>query len=225
MGSMAHEVQRDRDDGIDPMTGLPRYPVFAREFDGLAAQMGGDGALSLGLLDIDWFARLNRDHGTAAGDGVLVYLAEGIRARAPQGARIYRYGGDAFAVLMPDTEKEDAFLVMTALREALAGDAVVKAEGKPVELTLGLTAGVATCPDDGSSALEVARKANEAMYRGKVQGGNKVCLAREEKMMTKTSHYAQGQLHGLSRLAKREGLGEAVLLREALDDLLRKYNA
>jgi len=51
-----------------------------------------------------------------------------------------------------------------------------------------------------------------------------VCLAREEKMVTKTSHYQQGQLLGLRRLAEREGIGEAVLLREALNDLLRKYN-
>jgi hypothetical protein len=44
-------------------------------------------------------------------------------------------------------------------------------------------------------------------------------------MVTKTSHYTQGQLAGLARLAKRMGAGEAVLLREALDDVLRKYNA
>jgi hypothetical protein len=69
------------------------------------------------------------------------------------------------------------------------------------------------------------RKASEALYRAKVGGRNKVCLAREERMVTKTSHYAQGQLYGLSRLAKRKGVGEAVLLREALDDLLRKYNS
>ncbi len=44
-------------------------------------------------------------------------------------------------------------------------------------------------------------------------------------MVTKTSHYTQGQLLGLRRLSEREGFGEAVLLREALNDLLRKYNA
>ena len=44
-------------------------------------------------------------------------------------------------------------------------------------------------------------------------------------MVTKTTHYTQGQLEGLSRLAKREGLNEATLLREALDDLLRKRNS
>jgi len=71
----------------------------------------------------------------------------------------------------------------------------------------------------------VFRKASEALYRAKTGGRNRVCLAREERMVTKTSYYTQGQLAGLSRLAKREGLNEAVMLREALDDLLRKYNA
>jgi predicted DNA-binding protein len=62
------------------------------------------------------------------------------------------------------------------------------------------------------------------MYRSKAAGRSKVSLAREERMVTKTSHYTQGQLDRLSNLAKREGLGEAVLLREAMDDLLRKYS-
>jgi hypothetical protein len=69
----------------------------------------------------------------------------------------------------------------------------------------------------------VLRKAEDAMFRAKTVGRNKVCLAREERMVAKLSHYTQGQLNRLSQLAKKEGVGEAVLLREALDDLLRKY--
>ena len=65
---------------------------------------------------------------------------------------------------------------------------------------------------------------SDALHRAKTTGRNKVSLAREERMITKTSHYTQGQLERLSELATREGVGEAVLLREALDDLLRKYS-
>ena len=55
-------------------------------------------------------------------------------------------------------------------------------------------------------------------------GRSRVCLAREEKMVTKTSHYTAEQLQQLTKLSKREGIGEAVLLREALDALLQKYD-
>jgi hypothetical protein len=72
--------------------------------------------------------------------------------------------------------------------------------------------------------VEVVRKSEGALYRAKAGGRNRVCLSREEKMVTKTSHYTYEQLQRLSELAKKEGLGEAVLLREALDDLLKKYD-
>ncbi len=62
------------------------------------------------------------------------------------------------------------------------------------------------------------------MYRAKNTGRNKVCLAREEKMVTKTSHCTQEQLERSSKLAEAEGGGEAVILREALDDVLKKYD-
>ena len=93
-------------------------------------------------------------------------------------------------------------------------------------LTLPFTfsTGLSAYPDDGSRAQEVIRKADGAMYRAKNTGRNEVCLAIEEKMMTKTSHYTQEQLERLSKTAKAKGVGEAVILREALDDVLKKYD-
>ena len=68
------------------------------------------------------------------------------------------------------------------------------------------------------------RKAESALFRAKANGSNKVALAREEKMIPKTSHYTNDQLKCLTKLSKREGVGEAILLREALDMLLKKYD-
>ena len=67
------------------------------------------------------------------------------------------------------------------------------------------------------------RKADGALYRAKLGGRNKVMLAFEERMAPKTAHFTMTQLERLSELAKDQGAGEAVLLREALDDLLVKY--
>jgi predicted signal transduction protein with EAL and GGDEF domain len=138
---------------------------------------------------------------------------------------VYRYGGDAFMLLLPDVEKEQAFLVAESLRSAIASGPVVGANESAMESSVTVSCGVAAYPDDGDAAPALLRKVCEALYRAKVGGRNKVALAREEKMVTKTVHYTQGQLEGLTRLARREGLNEATLLREALDDLLRKYNS
>jgi predicted DNA-binding protein len=62
------------------------------------------------------------------------------------------------------------------------------------------------------------------MVRGKHGGRNRVNLAREEKMVTKTAHYTTEQLQRLTKLSKREGVGEAIILREALDAVLKKYD-
>ena len=87
-----------------------------------------------------------------------------------------------------------------------------------------ITVGMATAGMDASRYAELVRKADSALYRAKVNGRNKVAMAREDKMIPKTSHYTQEQLQRLSKLAKAEGIGEAILLREALDMLLKKYD-
>ena len=212
--------------GSDRVTRLETYEAFAAAFESaVGAAESESGRVSLVLVDIDWFKRLNDEHGMAAGDHVLALLARHLQAAFEGAGQVYRYGGDSFAALLADTEKEDAFLMMEQARQGFVGDHSVPCEGGEKTLALALSAGVATFPDDGNNVQAVLRKTNEAMYRAKVSGRNKVCLAREEKMVTKTTHYTQGQLEGLSRLSKREDIGEAVLLREALDDLLRKYNA
>ena len=83
---------------------------------------------------------------------------------------------------------------------------------------------MATAFLDASRYAELVRKADGALYRAKAQGGNRIAMAKEEKMIPKTSHYTQDQLQRLSMLSKREGIGEAILLREALDMLIRKYD-
>ena len=87
-----------------------------------------------------------------------------------------------------------------------------------------LSVGMATAFEDASRCAELVRKADGALFRAKVAGGNKVAMAKEEKMVPKTSHFTQDQLQRLAKLAKREGVGEAILLREAVDLLLKKYD-
>jgi diguanylate cyclase (GGDEF)-like protein len=202
------------------------FEAFADEFQrDLNRAIEDDAVLSLVLFDIDWFGKANADHGREVGDALLGELASYLNNAIEGRGRVMRYGGDAHMAVLPGVEKEEAFLFAEHARRGFDRKHIVTVDGRAVELSLTLSAGVASYPDDDAKAAELFRKVNEALYRAKVSGRNKACLAREEKMQTKTSHYTQGQLAGLARLAKREGIGEAVLLREALTDVLRKYNS
>lgn len=206
--------------------GRPYFETFAAVFQSLLDEaVAQDTALSLVLFDIDWFGKVNADHGRVVGDAAIAALASTLSDVVGGHGQVMRYGGDAHMAILPGVEKEEAFLLAERARKMFDRNHVVSVDDGKVELALTLSAGVASYPDDDTKAPELVRKANEALYRAKVSGRNKACLAREEKMQTKTSHYTQGQLAGLARLAKREGIGEAVLLREALNDVLRKYNS
>jgi len=207
----------------DALTGVLKYEAFVDAFARWAAEADEEeGSLSLAMADLDGFARVNAEHGRAAGDEALKAMA-GHLARAVAGSgSVYRYGGDEFLVLLPRMEKEPAFLALERARESFAREHALEVDGTTATVRLAFSVGIATYPDDGSRLQDLLRKASDAVYRAKSRGGDAVYLARDERMVTKTSHYTQGQLARLSALAKREGVGEAVLLREALDGLLRK---
>ena len=173
----------------------------------------------------DQFGQINETFGQDYGDAVIGLLEAQLAASLADAGRVFRYGGDAFMVLFENIEKEQAFLHIEEARKHFDATHTVTLNKKPQDITVSVSCGVAAYPDDAAKVNEVIRKCSEALYRAKISGRNKVSLAREEKMVTKTTHYTTGQLDGLQRLAKREGLNEATLLREALDDILRKYNS
>ena len=202
----------------DALTGLRSREALESRMRELLAAADASQAVSVAVFDVDLLGQVNREKGRTAGDAMIASLAGAVSAQfSGPSTGVYRYGGDAVAVLFEATEKERAFMAVEEFRRGFSGTAA----GGPI----GVSAGVAAFPDDGATVDTVCIKATEALYRAKVTGRDKTCLAREEKMVTKTSHYTQGQLMGLRRLAEREGIGEAVLLREALNDLLRKYNS
>jgi diguanylate cyclase (GGDEF)-like protein len=220
---MSQRVPRIPENGTaeyarDPLTGLMGRTECEALLDESVqrASVSGD-SVSVAIVDIDLFGRVNRERGREAGDTLLRELGGAMVRHFGASATVSRFGGDAFAVLFEGMEKERTFLLLEAFRKG-------KEEEGGVFSSLTLSVGLASYPDDGVRAGDIVNKAGEALYRAKVTGRNRVCLAREEKMVTKTSHYMQGQLMGLRRLAEREGISDAVLLREALNDLLRKYN-
>ncbi len=182
----------------------------------MEAHPEGDAELVIAVIDLDNFLHINEFFGREAGDRMLIdtglYLADSL----PAEAKIFRIAGDEFGILFPGMEKEEVFLLMEQKRASFG----IKAPDGEI---MTISVGIAAAFDDASRYQELMRKAESAMFRAKYSGRNKVALAREEKMVPKTSHYTADQLRRLTALSKREGVGEAILLREALDMLLKKY--
>lgn len=126
--------------------------------------------LSLLFLDLDGFKNVNDAHGHLLGSRALVETAEVIRACSRESDIVARFGGDEFAVVLPDTGASGAWSVAQRIRERLAGHKFLVAEGLEVRLTVSI--GIATLPDSASSSDELIEAADAAMYRVKDRGKN-----------------------------------------------------
>jgi diguanylate cyclase (GGDEF)-like protein len=192
---------------------------FASHFEKAAAAQR---SFTLAFLDLDKFLKINEKYGHSAGDELLQSISSLICSVVPDESIVARYGGDEFAVLFPDIEREQALLLLETLRNnTVAMKFDLPSVGGISAVTI--SAGLATYPVDGNTQNELVRKADQALYRAKEFGGNSVRLSYAERMVPKTTHYTQTQLERLTKLAETEEVGEAVLLREALDMLLLKY--
>jgi diguanylate cyclase (GGDEF)-like protein len=209
---------------LDALTGLINRKGFEEKLKAavLHAQES-DRPLSLGFFDIDHFKRLNDGLGHEAGDAIIKAVGDIIQSMAGEKGVVCRYGGEEYTLIFPDAEREQAFLIMEGIRGEIERQTSFSDGKKEVNAQLTISGGIASYPIDAQDENELLRKVDQALYRGKSSGRNKIVLAYEEKMAPKTSHYTLTQLERLSELAKEQGVGEAVLLREALDNLLIKY--
>lgn len=137
--------------------------------------------LSLLFLDLDGFKMVNDSHGHLAGSRALVEAAAIIRSCARETDVVARFGGDEFALILPDTGREGAVSVATRIRERISGARFLTADALDVRLTASI--GVATLPDTAASAEDLLKAADMAMYQVKAIGKNGIHIAtsREEE--------------------------------------------
>ena len=132
--------------------------------------------LSLLFLDLDGFKSVNDRHGHLCGSRALIEAASVIRSCARETDTPARFGGDEFALVLPDTGSDGAVAVAERVRERIAAYSFLRAsDGLDIRLTASV--GVATLPDVAASAEELIKAADTAMYRVKEQGKNGVLLA------------------------------------------------
>jgi diguanylate cyclase (GGDEF)-like protein len=135
--------------------------------------------LSLLFIDLDGFKAVNDTHGHLCGSRALVEAAAVIRGSARETDVVARFGGDEFALVLPDTGAEGAYAVGERTRERIAAHAFLAADGLNIRLTASV--GVATLPDAAMSAEELMQAADAAMYEVKDRGKNGIQAARSTR--------------------------------------------
>ena len=132
-------------------------------------------SFSLAIIDIDDFKLFNDTEGHLAGDDVLKNIANIAKESLRVIDVIARFGGEEFIVIMPQTEKEEAFLVAERIRKSVKEQLPHTWKVFPRE-NITITAGVATFPSDGKDRKELIRNADKALYKGKMEGKDKTAL-------------------------------------------------
>lgn len=132
--------------------------------------------LSLLFIDLERFKGVNDQHGHLCGSRALVEVSRIIRDCSRESDVVARYGGDEFAVVLPDTGSDGAMAVAARVCQRVRDHSFLQKEGINYRLTA--STGVATLPDTVSTAEELVQAADEAMYRVKADGKNGIQLAR-----------------------------------------------
>lgn len=127
-------------------------------------------SLCFAMLDIDHFKKVNDSHGHPMGDRVIKSLALFLKQRLRKTDYIGRYGGEEFAIVMPDTELHNAHKVLDEIRRRFAE---INYPAQPVDLFCTFSAGVVELSDN-DDALMLASRADDALYRAKDAGRNHV---------------------------------------------------
>ena len=158
----------------DPMTKLLNHGAFKERLKiELSRTARAHGSLVVGLIDLDFFKRVNDTYGHPVGDSVIKSLARLLRQRFREGDILARYGGEEFAIVLPDTALAAAQVLMDRLRTSFAE--LIQWSGQEafrVTLSCGLAAFPAA-PEIGA----LVEAADQALYAAKRGGRNQVCLA------------------------------------------------
>jgi diguanylate cyclase (GGDEF)-like protein len=158
----------------DPLTGLGNRMAIDEDLDQLEARVVRYGhRYCLALLDVDCFKSYNDTYGHQAGDQALQAVAAQLKGEAREGDAVYRYGGEEFLCIFPEQFLATAAVAAERMRSGLEQSAIPHAESPLGVLTL--SAGLAMLdPGRARSVDDVLKEADEALYRAKQLGRNRI---------------------------------------------------
>lgn len=162
----------------DPLTGVFNRRYFAEALDNEAARAVRENSpFSIIILDLDHFKRINDSYGHKCGDFVLQALAKYLTQNTRRSDIVCRFGGEEFVILMPDAAADSAFERAELFRREF--EAMVNVcEGSPIQATF--SAGVASFPVHAGSGEVLLGCADQALYRSKAGGRNRVTVFERE---------------------------------------------
>jgi len=160
----------------DGLTGVLNRKAFEERLTAEVARAGRyELPLSLAMLDIDFFKKVNDTYGHQAGDACLVHVAGLARTETRESDIVARYGGEEFVIVMPHTRIEDARLLAERLRRRVEASRIESGGN-----TIACTVSIGIAGSDGSQPIDAKAllgQADAALYRAKDSGRNRVCIA------------------------------------------------
>jgi len=184
LAAREHEVRRLEDElsrtreaaATDPLTGLGNRRCFDESLAQMAAHaQGGHAELTLLMIDIDHFKKVNDTYGHPFGDQVIRGVAHAIQACVKGSDLAARYGGEEFAVLLPATGTTGGVAVGNQIRELVGKSRIRKGDDQVIG-SITVSVGVATVRA-GEPAAGLVERADAALYRSKQEGRNRVTAA------------------------------------------------
>ncbi|HOX05477.1 MAG TPA: GGDEF domain-containing protein [Planctomycetota bacterium] len=154
----------------DSLTGLYNHSCCYRQIEMALARHSRCGApVSMMMLDIDDFKAINDRYGHQEGDRVLAAMGKAIAETIRATDSCCRYGGEEFAVILPATDAQEAGVLAERLRARVT-------QNLPAGRSVTVSIGVACCAQNTCTAQELVRQADEALYRAKAEGKNRVVV-------------------------------------------------
>ena len=154
---------------------LIRYPMLEDEV-ARSQRSKAKAPVSLLMLDLDHFKGVNDKFGHVAGDMALRESGNIIHQHSRSIDKVCRYGGEEFAVILPETDTAGAMIIGERMRIAIEGHIFRLNEGHDLSITVSI--GVASFPEHAASAQTLVDSADQALYVAKVRGRNQLYRSR-----------------------------------------------
>lgn len=206
----AHHAVSQRAD-TDALTGMGNHGAFQRALAAALESAAPDASVGLLMMDLDRFKSYNDALGHPAGDRLLHAIATAIYGAARSEDRVFRYGGDEFALILPGIDTAGAERVAQRVRRAVAGIT----EGAQQAVTI--TVGVAMYPHDATDKNDLIAAADTALYFGKQAGEDRLVRVDDLPAEVRT---LRGRLDELARAALRHP-SEAGHVEELVEHAMR----